>query len=709
MLKPTYSFSLKIHIFLLSRRSGKADAKRSQSGSCGNVAMKTDFLPLLLLIQQPLALNGACPTGCTCSNSQSVFCLQRLSPSIPRELPRFISYLYLFQNGIETLTSEDFSGFDHLEMLDLSQNKLSELPDGTFELLPNLHNLDLSSNQITHISKDSFSGLNLLERLYLFDNRIESIHPAAFRGLEQLLELKLQKNMLKALPELRLPQLLLLDLSYNRIPPPGLTDLNTPHLESLKLAGLGLASLDEELLSNLGNLRQLDVSHNQLHVVPRAISNARGLTWLNLATNPLGQLRREDLQHLSNLQELNLSDLKLLGFPEGFQDLFPRLTHLTAAKNPFNCVCDLAWLPGWLRSRKVSLGQIKETHCHFPPHNAGKELVILETSDFGCPATTTLPYITTSGTAKQLLLTTLPETTTASPELLPSEKPSIMADSDSLASAQPSPSNTQEDATIAPPCPNGGACQPEQQELSGCVCSLGASESCCQPQEEHVPVAEVPTVTATPNKPDIVVRESTSTTIQLDLHRYVEARPHIRGIRLTYWNLSGPDRRPMLLDLPTSYVKYTLRGLQPNSTYYICATPHGEPSADGQGSCMEASTTISYQSQLSEQPVRERQMTTVLAVTLAAVAVVLLLMIIMGTACYLHRRKGKGHKESDLGDPSPLELEGVKPCLDSGTLLQKHPEILASLAQNGAEYELPLSLEHFRGNNNMATTKPSYF
>uniref|UniRef100_A0A8C9SFA8 Vasorin n=1 Tax=Scleropages formosus TaxID=113540 RepID=A0A8C9SFA8_SCLFO len=531
------------------------------------------FFPLLLLIQQPLALNAYCPTDCSCANPQSIFCSERLSPSVPQELPRNVKYLYLFQNGIEALSSEDFSGLDQLEMLDLSQNKLSELPGRAFEHLATLRNLDLSSNQITHIAEHSFSGLAILERLYLFDNRIESIHPAAFQGLERLLELKLQKNLLTVLPELHLPKLLLLDLSFNRIPPPGLSDLSTPNLESLKLAGLGLATLNEELLRNLANLRELDVSHNQLHVVPQAISKARGLTGLNLAANPMGKLRREDLQDLTSLQQLDLSALKLLGFPEGFQDLFPRLVMLTAAENPFNCVCELAWLPGWLQSRKMSLGQPEKTRCHFPPRNAGKELSSMKFLDFGCPATTAASSIIISSTAKLLLLTTPSEATPAPPELLPSDKPSVMADGDAPVTFQPSPSSTVQDPTVAPLCPNGGACQLEPQAPSECTCLLGASESCCETQEESLEVVEIPTVTSAPNKPDIVARESTSTAIQLDLHRYVDARPRIRGIRLTYWNLSGPDKRPMLLNLPTSYVKYTLRGLQPNSTYYICATP----------------------------------------------------------------------------------------------------------------------------------------
>lgn len=181
-------------------------------------------------------------------------------------------------------------------MLDLSQNKLTEVPDGVFETLSSLRNLDLSANYITHISKDSFSGLVQLERLYLHGNLIKSIQSEAFEVLEDLLELKLQGNQLTGLPKLRLPRLLLLDLSFNSLPTLGPQDLQTPHLESLKVAALGLTTLDSDLMASLGNLHDLDVSQNQLEGMPEALKATRGLIMLSLAANPIGELRNEDFQ-----------------------------------------------------------------------------------------------------------------------------------------------------------------------------------------------------------------------------------------------------------------------------------------------------------------------------------------------------------------------------------------------------------------------------
>ncbi|KAJ8254182.1 hypothetical protein COCON_G00207940 [Conger conger] len=233
-------------------------------------------------------------------------------------------------------------------MLDLSQNKLSRLPGGAFRPLSELRNLDLSNNQVEHVSQESFAGLALLERLYLFNNRIQSIHPAAFQGLGQLLELKLQGNQLTSLPALRMPKLLLLDLSYNQIPPPEPADLQTPNLEGLHMAGMGLRELDPGLTAGLGNLHGLDLSQNQLRAVPEALREVRGLTRLNLAGNPVGRLRPEDfqkLEQLRELQELDLSNTNLQGLPREFRQLLPRLQGLSVAENPFNCLCPLAWFP----------------------------------------------------------------------------------------------------------------------------------------------------------------------------------------------------------------------------------------------------------------------------------------------------------------------------------------------------------------------------
>lgn len=621
---------------------------------------------------------------------------------MPFDLPASTRHLYVFQNGISSLQQQDFLNLAELEMLDLSQNQLTEIPDGVFDSLNSLHNLDLSSNYITHISKDSFAGLLNLERLYLHNNRIQSIHPAAFKDQEHLLELKLQGNVIRVLPTLHLPRLLLLDLSFNNIPAPSPADLQTPSLESLKLAGLSLTTLDEGLMRSLGNLHDLDVSHNQLAGMPPALRSAKGLINLNLASNPLGPLRQEDFQSLVGLQALDLSSLNLQGFPVGFFQIFPKLNHLTAAENPFNCLCPLAWFPIWLKERKVELGRTEETRCHFPPLNAGRTLAGLEHKDFGCPSTTTelSDILTTSSTRSPPDPTTAPGTTHAFPALLPSEEP--------LDETTPSPSNHEEHKEHMCPsniCLNGGTCSFDQQGQVDCLCPPGTSGTYCENQDEAQPPPSSPRddVVATVAVVDVISSHHvTSTSISLDLHRYIESRPHIRGIRLTYWNLSGPDRRPLHLNVPATYPEYTLRGLRPNCTYSVCASPLGEPVEDAMRSCMEARTAGFLLSPI-EPSMNKSEPSSTLIPIIIAVAVVMAVAITAAVVVVLRKRRAKSTVDMDLVEPAPFELEGVKTCLENGVDPQKHPEIMPcpTVSQNDMENETPLIEVRF-----MAINKP---
>ncbi|XP_012678543.2 vasorin a [Clupea harengus] len=673
---------------------------------------------LLLFLQSSLSLGSGCPESCSCVPGDSIFCMERRSSFMPSAIPASTKQLYVFQNGINTLSEDDFTDLGGLELLDLSQNQLVELPDGVFQQLSSLRNLDLSSNQITYISEQSFSGLVTLERLYLYSNRIQSIHPAAFVGLEKLLELKLQQNALTILPPIRLPRLLLLDISHNNIPPSSSADFQTPNLESLKMAGLGLTSLDKELMSSLTNLHDLDLSQNQLSAMPPALKSVKGLIRLSLASNQLGQLVKEDFENLVALQALDLSNLNLQGFPMGFFQLFPKLQQLTAAENPFNCLCPLAWFPAWLRGQKVELGRKEETRCHFPPSNSGKVLVELDHKDFGCPVTTTVrtqaPVI--SSTLAPLTPTSRTGTTTPAPPSVHTPSPeadSFLHPQDPAAS--PSSAGEGHEEVMCPSniCLNGGTCKFNQQGQVECLCPSDTTGLYCENLEESQSFPsspEVAVVTAATPEPDISSRHVTSTSILLDLHRYIETRPHIRGIRLTYRNLSGPDQRPIHLSVPATYPEYTLRGLRPNCTYSVCASPLGEPGAGG--SCMEARTAGAPITS-TVQPRIEGPMASSLVLALAGLALVMVVTAIVAVIIFLRRRKwAKAHVELDAGEPTPLELEGVKTCLENGAPLpQKQPEITPCPPQtpNGVEYEVLLMQGQTNANNNVASLKPSYF
>ncbi|XP_005809340.2 vasorin [Xiphophorus maculatus] len=686
--------------------------------------MKIFLSPLmsfvLLLILPDGLLSGNCPNDCLCAIPGSILCSRRRSSTIPGELDSSTKNLFLFANGIEGITAEDFNGLLNLEMLDLSQNKLTGLPERVFEPLSSLKNLDLSSNQITYISEKCFHGMPQLERLYLYSNHIEKIHPAAFNGLENLLELKLQGNALTTLPLLSLPKLLLLDLRFNVLPSLNTSKLQTPNLESLRLGGVGLTSLNNELIRNLKNLHELDISENKLESFPSALKETPGLFHLNLAGNPMGPPKIEDLQNLGELTELDISSLSIQGLPEEFSQLFPHLEKLAIAENPFNCLCNLAWFPRWLRMQSITLERTEETRCHFPPISAGKVLERLETRDFGCPTTTamTTTIIKTTTTTLPGPVTTLPTTTRPIQVPRASEKTPSKGGDIPLPSVPASPSSSSidlvEEKQFCPnyPCLNGGTCQWTLRGPFVCACSHGTSGQFCEIQSRSstYPTEAVPSKSTIVTKtPDITSHQATATSILIDLHRYVKMRPHIRGIRLTYRNLSGPDRRPIPLNLPITFQEYTLRGLKPNSTYNVCVSPIGAAS-DAESVCTQAHTKPGS-SGTGAQIDTSSYAGTMLVPAYAIMILLFLIAIAVATVCFLRRRRAKTHLDLDC-EPSQLGMDGVKAGLDNGALFHKQPQLMIpepSVQTSNVEYEVLLIQDHCSSNNNMPMHKPSYF
>lgn len=688
--------------------------------SCKMKNILTPLMPLLLLISlSDGAVSSDGPKDCTWSTQDSILCFQRRASTVPKGVPSFTKHLYLFANGIEVLKREDFDGMQSLEMLDLSQNKLTQLPERVFEHLTSLRNLDLSSNQITHISEECFQGMALLERLYLYSNNIESIHPAAFNGLEHLLELKLQNNMLTSLPVLSMPKLLLLDLRFNSLPTLGPSHIQTPNLESLKLGGVGLTSLNKDLVGNLKNLHELDISENELKSFPAVLRETNGLINLNLADNAIGPLTAEDFGNLGELLELDISSLSLQGLPEEFPQLLPHLRKLTIAENPFNCLCTLAWFPKWLRSQSITLGRTEETRCHFPLLNAGKVVERLGHRDFGCPTTTTVTTSTVKPTTTTTIpAMTIPSTTKAIILLKAGDNATDKDDGSPLPAVPASPSSRSLDADeeqhFCPSntCLNGGTCRLDQQGQIVCVCAQGTYGLFCELLHDYppsLPEVEVPMATVAADSPGISSHQATSTSVLLDLKQYIEMHPYIRGIRLTYRSVSGPDRRPNQLNLPASFPEYRLRGLKPNSTYTVCASPLGAPGGIDTV-CTEAKT-IAETFGGPDAQFDDQKLSTMVVPAIAILLLLVLIAIAVGVVHYLRRKRAKGHLELDC-EPSQLELDGVKAGLDNGALPQKQPQIMIPepAVQNGnLEYEVLLLQDHCSSNNNSSSHKPSYF
>nr|XP_009672215.1 PREDICTED: vasorin [Struthio camelus australis] len=635
----------------------------------------------------------ACPAGCQCQDPKTILCAARRGHTVPSGLPQNTLSLYVFENGITMLSEDSFVGLPALQLLDLSQNKITSIQKNVFQPLTELVNLDLSSNHLQEITNETFHGLRLLERLYLQRNRIQHIHAAAFDTLENLLELKLQNNQLWAVPPLDLPNLLLLDISWNKIPAIAPGAFHAVNIESLKIAGLGLTSLDEELFQTQNNLHELDVSDNLLERVPAVLRRLGSLTKLSLAGNAqISQLLAEDFHNLHNLQELDISNLNINTIPRDFSGFFPRLRAMTAAGNPFNCICQMSWLVHWVNASGVVLRRPEETRCHFPPKNSGKLLHHLQYTDFGWPHA----LLPTSGRPSLEPSTSAPTLEARAPQ--GSSTPMLFS-----APLGPTSPPTQ----ICPPrtCLNGGTCQLDAQNHLECLCPEGFAGVYCELEVRRTTV--LPATQAPTQSRQISIKQVSSTSLKVDLQNYVQSKAQLKGIRLSYRNLSGPDKRPVMLRLPASLSEYTVRALKPNSTYRVCIGPLGEK-VSKEEFCVEVQTLqVTHQ---QHSPVTQSKDSNLTLMIVPALAAVLLLVVVVTAVTYYRRhRRAKTHTSAGV-DSSPLELEGVKACLENGDLSNhshKGPE--NAMLSNTLECEVPLMQSHYPSNNNTTALKPSYF
>lgn len=667
------------------------------------------LLLLLLLLLTPRPGVQGCPSGCQCNQPQTVFCTARQGTTVPHDVPPDTAGLYVFENGITTLDAGTFASLPGLQLLDLSQNQITSLPGGVFQPLANLSNLDLTANKLREITNETFRGLRRLERLYLGKNRIRHIQPGAFDALGHLLELKLQDNELRALPPLHLPRLLLLDLSHNSLLALEPGALDTANVEALRLAGLGLRQLDEGLFGRLRNLHDLDVSDNQLERVPPAIRGLRGLTRLRLAGNTrIAQLRPEALAGLAALQELDLSNLSLQALPHELSGLFPRLRLLAAARNPFNCVCPLSWFGPWVRESRVVLASPEETRCHFPPKNAGQLLLDLDYADFGCPATTTTATVPTTRplvweptTSPSSPAPTWPNPTAEEPA---AEAPSLPPAA--LPTVGPDPQPQDCPASI---CLSGGTCHLGARGHLECLCPEGFTGLYCESPVRLGPRPTAAPATLRPPGPlPLGIEPVSPTSLRVGLQRYLQGSSvQLRSLRLTYRNLSGPDKRPVTLRLPASLAEYTVTQLRPNATYSICVRPLGAGRVpEGEEACGEARTPPAVRS--NHAPVTQAREGNLPLLIAPALAAVLLAALAAVGAAYCVRRgraaaavaQGKGQVGPGAG---PLELEGVKAPLEPGP---KAIEGGGEAPPGGPDYEMPLMCYPGPGPQGALPTKP---
>ncbi|EQB77561.1 vasorin precursor [Camelus ferus] len=330
----------------------------------------------------------------------------------------------------------------------------------------------------------------------------------------------------------------------------------------------------------------------------------------------------------------------------------------------------------------------EETRCHFPPKNAGRLLLDLDYADFGCPATTT---------TRPTVPTTRP--TVWEPTFPPSSPaPTWFSPTEPATEAQSLPSDVPPTVGLAPwpqDCPasiclNGGTCHLGPRGHLECLCPEGFTGLYCDSRVRQGPRPSPAPATPRPPQPlPLGIEPASPTSLRVGLQRYLQGSPvQLRSLRLTYRNLSGPDKRPVTLRLPASLAEYTVTQLRPNATYSICVRPLGAGRVpEGEEACGEARTPPAARSNHTQA--REGNLPLLIAPALAAVLLAVLAAV--GAAICVRRGRaaaavaqGKGQVGPGAG---PLELEGVKTPLEPSP---KATEGGGEAPPGGPECEVPL-------------------
>lgn len=198
----------------------------------------------------------------------------------------------------------------YLEVLNVSNNKIPEIFDGFFNQAPNLMEIILVRNLIETIKSDTFSKLHRLKTVDLSFNSISAIDENLFVSNGQLEELRLQFNRIKTFQCKNLPNLKMLDISFNYLHEVGLD--GAVKLEKLNFEGNFLTDLWNVTEDNFPKLEVLGMKKNRISCqnVNELLSNWEYQLQINDPCNQanVGECRCQYFNNTANIV-LNISTI----------------------------------------------------------------------------------------------------------------------------------------------------------------------------------------------------------------------------------------------------------------------------------------------------------------------------------------------------------------------------------------------------------------
>ncbi|XP_039676811.1 LOW QUALITY PROTEIN: toll-like receptor 13 [Perca fluviatilis] len=350
-------------------------------------------------------------------------CSERKLVTVPDDIPRDASIVYLSHNQLKQINRDDFRDLSKLRVLSLDENQIAHVDDGSFIHLVALTRLHMANNKLTDLTGNLFQGMSNLTMLDLSRNNITSIHTSAFQSLSRLETVILDSNKLQQVadiqPVLKLPliqklsitgnlfpsfetkdlllnepsSLKVLDFSNNVFEKFSITTKIFPHLEMIdfsmsgQVAGWKWDILDKTLLRNITQLyfncpyiafeeirkvlQSLDsLMHLRLNYMDKWIDKGLlatvceipTLKKLDLYWNKVPNISAK-LVTCSQLSELDLSSTSMTELSKGSIRLMKQLISLTLVNNLLTKVPDDIRSLSSLEILNIGINTISELSC----------------------------------------------------------------------------------------------------------------------------------------------------------------------------------------------------------------------------------------------------------------------------------------------------------------------------------------------------------
>ena len=248
-------------------------------------------------------------------------------------IPEELEEITFFNNQIDRIENDFFSGLSILYKLGLNQNNLRGVEPFSFKNLESLILLELMSNKLTKIENNTFIGLSCSEgKLLLESNDISILEFDAFKGLG-FKEINLNNNNLKIIRKGVFSQAFNLEvlylesnqiteiesnsfienerlttvwLEFNKIKFIHLNLFNK-NLIKLRLNTNYLSNLDSETFADESELVELYITDMKLQLIDFKLNKFSKLEKLDISNNYVIQIKQNSFSGLPSLKRFNLS------------------------------------------------------------------------------------------------------------------------------------------------------------------------------------------------------------------------------------------------------------------------------------------------------------------------------------------------------------------------------------------------------------------